>query len=274
MGQTGQVLQTLRPVLASLTEAGLAACQGVLARIWLAGPGDQCASCALRPECPSRTTCLHLVMSAGLTRRVDGPFRRFPLGARTVGRIPITHEPLIARDDLLRLGVADPAWLTLHGVRSFAALPLEHGVRCIGVLAVFSRGTLPGEQLRQLTAAAHLGAEAIGNVEAYRTMAAERNRLAAKHARLRSELGLLPEPAAGPAPGGLVAGTGAMIHSDAATAAPLPSFAEIQGAAIVRALERTGWRVSGPQGAAAALGLKPTTLESKMKKLGIRRPAR
>jgi transcriptional regulator with GAF, ATPase, and Fis domain len=30
--------------------------------------------------------------------------------------------------------------------------------------------------------------------------------------------------------------------------------------------------VSGAQGAAAALGLKPTTLESKMKKLGIRRP--
>ena len=273
MSQGGQVLQTLRPVLASLAEAGLASCQGVLARIWLAGPADQCASCALRPECRSRTTCLHLVMSAGLTSRVDGPFRRFPIGARTVGRIPITHEPLIARDDLLRLGVADPAWLTLHGVRSLAALPLEHGVRCIGVLAVFSRGTLPGEQMRQLAAAAHLGAEAIGNVEAYRAMAAERNRLAAKHARLRSELGLLPQPTASPATAGPVAATGAMIHTDAA-AAPLPSFAEIQRQAILRVLERTRWRVSGPKGAAEALGLKPTTLESKMKKLGIRRPAR
>ena len=105
-------------------------------------------------------------------------------------------------------------------------------------------------------------------------MAVERNRLAAKHARLRSELGLLPEPAAGPAPGGLVAGTGAMIHTDAAAAAPLPTFAEIQRQAILRVLERTRWRVSGPTGAAVALGLKPTTLESKMKKLGIRRPAR
>jgi formate hydrogenlyase transcriptional activator len=40
---------------------------------------------------------------------------------------------------------------------------------------------------------------------------------------------------------------------------------------MVAVLERTGWRVSGPHGAAEILGLKPTTLESRMKKLGIRR---
>lgn len=38
---------------------------------------------------------------------------------------------------------------------------------------------------------------------------------------------------------------------------------------IFRILERTGWRVRGPGGAAEALGLKPTTLEARMKKLGI-----
>ncbi len=37
-------------------------------------------------------------------------------------------------------------------------------------------------------------------------------------------------------------------------------------------LQRTGWRVSGPNGAARILGMKPTTLESRMKKLGIERP--
>jgi len=36
-------------------------------------------------------------------------------------------------------------------------------------------------------------------------------------------------------------------------------------------LESTGWRVSGPGGAAEFLGLKPTTLESRMKKLEIER---
>ena len=260
MSGSREVLQSLRPVLASLTEAGLAAAEGVLARVWLAGPGDLCDACALRAECRSRTTCLHLVASAGLTSRLDGPFRRFPIGARLVGRIPVTHEPLIAHEDLAALGVAEPQWLALHGVRGFAALPLEHAERCIGVLAVFSRGALPEGQVGLLAAAARLGAEAIGNVEAYRTVAGERNRLAARNARLRAGLGL-PEESAVPA--------------RVAEAAPVaPTFAEVQRAGILQALERTGWRVSGPRGAAAALGLKPTTLESKMKKLGIRRPPR
>ena len=40
---------------------------------------------------------------------------------------------------------------------------------------------------------------------------------------------------------------------------------------IQQVLEMTGWRVRGSFGAAAILGLKPTTLESKMKKLQIKR---
>jgi len=38
---------------------------------------------------------------------------------------------------------------------------------------------------------------------------------------------------------------------------------------IMDILEQTGWRVSGKDGAAELLGLKPTTLEARMKKLGI-----
>ncbi len=41
---------------------------------------------------------------------------------------------------------------------------------------------------------------------------------------------------------------------------------------ILRILEAKGWRVSGRGGAAEVLGIKPTTLEARMKKLGIRRP--
>jgi len=40
---------------------------------------------------------------------------------------------------------------------------------------------------------------------------------------------------------------------------------------IVSVLERTGWRVAGKGGAAEVLGLKRTTLQAKMKKLGIKR---
>jgi formate hydrogenlyase transcriptional activator len=47
---------------------------------------------------------------------------------------------------------------------------------------------------------------------------------------------------------------------------------EIEREHIVRVLVQTGWRVSGPAGAARLLGLKPTTLEARMRKLGIARP--
>ena len=40
---------------------------------------------------------------------------------------------------------------------------------------------------------------------------------------------------------------------------------------IVAALEKTGWRIAGQGGAAEVLGLKRTTLQAKMKKLGIKR---
>jgi formate hydrogenlyase transcriptional activator len=43
---------------------------------------------------------------------------------------------------------------------------------------------------------------------------------------------------------------------------------------ILNVLEKTGWRLTGEGGAAEILGLKRTTLQSRMKKLGIKRPAR
>jgi len=41
---------------------------------------------------------------------------------------------------------------------------------------------------------------------------------------------------------------------------------------ILRALKQTQWRVAGPKGAAGLLGMKRTTLQARMRKLGIRRP--
>jgi formate hydrogenlyase transcriptional activator len=40
---------------------------------------------------------------------------------------------------------------------------------------------------------------------------------------------------------------------------------------IRRALEQANWVIGGPNGAAARLAMKRTTLQSKMKKLGITR---
>jgi PAS domain S-box-containing protein len=62
----------------------------------------------------------------------------------------------------------------------------------------------------------------------------------------------------------------------AAATAPVgsdPGSAGLTREQILEALGETGWRVSGPRGAAQRLGLKPTTLEARMKRLGITRPS-
>ncbi|MGZ8094842.1 MAG: sigma 54-interacting transcriptional regulator [Methylosarcina sp.] len=70
------------------------------------------------------------------------------------------------------------------------------------------------------------------------------------------------------------------IELPSASAALLPShdpglalLTEVERDHIVRVLEATGWRIRGSAGAAEILGLKPSTLESRMAKLGIRRPS-
>ncbi len=47
---------------------------------------------------------------------------------------------------------------------------------------------------------------------------------------------------------------------------------EFQKNNLIEALEATGWRVSGPSGAAQLLGVKPTTLADRIRAYGIRRP--
>jgi len=49
---------------------------------------------------------------------------------------------------------------------------------------------------------------------------------------------------------------------------------ELQKQNLLAALKQTDWRVSGKQGAAALLGVKPTTLADRIKSFGIRRPGR
>jgi transcriptional regulator with GAF, ATPase, and Fis domain len=41
---------------------------------------------------------------------------------------------------------------------------------------------------------------------------------------------------------------------------------------ILAALKQTEWKISGHGGAAELLGIKPTTLSSRMKKMDIKRP--
>jgi formate hydrogenlyase transcriptional activator len=55
------------------------------------------------------------------------------------------------------------------------------------------------------------------------------------------------------------------------TAQPLPTLRDSEREHILRALREANWVIGGPDGAAARLGMKRTTLNSKMEKLGISR---
>lgn len=64
------------------------------------------------------------------------------------------------------------------------------------------------------------------------------------------------------------------IQSMPKKSSPRRTMEEIERESILQALRESKWIVGGPHGAAAKLGLKRTTLASKMEKLGISRHSR
>jgi formate hydrogenlyase transcriptional activator len=76
---------------------------------------------------------------------------------------------------------------------------------------------------------------------------------------------------------GMIVSTGNILavrlpHFDLSEEAKGSDLAAIERSHILRVLTASHWRISGIGGAAEALGLKRTTLQSLMKRLGIRRP--
>ncbi|MCB9524115.1 MAG: sigma 54-interacting transcriptional regulator [Myxococcales bacterium] len=99
-----------------------------------------------------------------------------------------------------------------------------------------------------------------GNVRELRN-AVERATIVRAAGRISAaDLGLAPAPARpAPRPTGAPEADG-----------PFPTFAENEVRHLQAALTRTGDQIYGDGGAAALLGLKPTTLQSKLKKHGLR----
>jgi formate hydrogenlyase transcriptional activator len=76
--------------------------------------------------------------------------------------------------------------------------------------------------------------------------------------------------------GNLLAFDATWLISEAASPAPSAAveegtLAEIERRHILQVLEGVQWRIAGRGGAAEQLGLKPSTLRSRMEKLGLRR---
>ena len=72
------------------------------------------------------------------------------------------------------------------------------------------------------------------------------------------------------------AGSEAPSVDSTAAEGPAPrsarSLADLERGHILATLERTYWRLEGETGAAALLGMNPSTLRSRMRKHGLRRP--
>jgi len=62
------------------------------------------------------------------------------------------------------------------------------------------------------------------------------------------------------------------FNTSSVSSAPVSTLEEAERQHILRALRQTEWRIAGPKGAANILGMKRTTLQARMRKLGIRRP--
>jgi formate hydrogenlyase transcriptional activator len=87
-----------------------------------------------------------------------------------------------------------------------------------------------------------------------------------ERAVILSDDGVLPNPL--PASGSSVIAVASTV-----TPSPVTTLKDSERTLILRTLERVGWVIGGPKGAATKLGLKRTTLIHKMQKLGISRPA-
>ena len=71
---------------------------------------------------------------------------------------------------------------------------------------------------------------------------------------------------------GAETGPASSFTSSASRASSISTLEEAERQHILRVLRQTEWRIAGPKGAAVLLGMKRTTLQARMRKLGIRRP--
>ena len=168
-----------------------------LARIWLVQRGDICTVCPLRTECPDQERCLHLTASggAGLAEnqkwdRIDGKFRRIPIGIRKVGTVAKTGDSVLL--DEIQIGVSDwivdKDWAKREAIVSFAAHPLRFQEDVLGVLAVFSRESINAEGFEWLRAYADQASVAIANARAFEELERLRQTLEDENEYLRDEV--------------------------------------------------------------------------------------
>ncbi|MFQ5653019.1 MAG: PAS domain S-box protein, partial [bacterium] len=160
----------LHDVLTSITQGLVDELDAAFARIWLLGPGDLCAECYKADSCANRERCLHLRASAGLYTRINGEYRRVPLGAFKIGFIAQNREPVVTNDAQEDKRLPNKTWLKENELRSFAGYPLVFRDDLLGVIAMFSRRVMTPEEFDRMAVFANQAAVAIKNAQLFETV--------------------------------------------------------------------------------------------------------
>lgn len=145
------------------------------AQIWLIDPGDLCATCPRKSECPDQSRCLHLAASdgaprAGSTRdapRIDDLNARIPLGLGLIGKVVTDQVSLVVDLDKPPATIAGFDWLNRGQIRGLDAAAITFKGEVLGVFLVFTREVSP-DPVRSWSRifADHIGA-AITNARAF-----------------------------------------------------------------------------------------------------------
>jgi transcriptional regulator with GAF, ATPase, and Fis domain len=216
-----------------------------LACAWLIARDEACDACE-RAESSPHEECLHLAAHAGsspVDARVEDALRRMPTSAFDIGRALSSREAVTIDVASFDMPPLTSDWARAHAVGSFWGHRLANRDRMLGVLGVFLRTTISTEDDDALRLVASQLAAGIANQRTMDELQRLQQRIDADGptARLRAIKAVVSE-------------------------ADLRRFEREN---ILAALEATRGRVYGRGGAAELLGLKPTTLASRLKKLGI-----
>jgi GAF domain-containing protein len=211
-----------------------------LARLWLGEPSALQLEASAEPA--SRVKRIHWPDEFGPAPPPDG----------VIGRLVRARESL-AVENLQ----GDPGWKAHHdwlareGIVGFGGVPLEARGEWIGAVAVFRRRPVDRSALATLSTAAGHAAAAIERGRAFSDLERRRRELATENAWLRSAM---------------LQATDVSASASILTEPQMRDFARENTEA---ALRRCRGKLYGEDGAARLLGVSPTTLASRIKKMGL-----
>ncbi len=159
----------LPPMLMRCCEALVDNLEVAFARVWTVDDGG---------------ATLLLQASAGMYTHIDGPHKAVPIGKFKIGLIASERLPHLTNDVAHDPRIGNPAWAAAENMVSFAGYPLLVDGELFGVVAMFSRSTMPGDTMSALGGIADTIAQGIERRRAEHELAQRAEELARSNADL------------------------------------------------------------------------------------------